>query len=56
MNGRTARMLRKMSAHDKKSKRFWKSLTDVQRGTVRATYKVEGPSEAVVTFMEQLRK
>ncbi len=59
MNGKTARMLRKMQANDKKSKRLWKSLTQAQQAKVTATYnsfedKNEGAKEAVVTFMEQL--
>ena len=59
MSGKTARMLRRMNANDKKSKRLWKSLTVQQRGQVTATYnsyenKLEGAKEAVVTLVEVL--
>ena len=59
MNGKAARMLRRMNANDKKSKRLWKSLTQQQRGRVFATYnsyenKLEGAKEAVVTLVEVL--
>ena len=55
MNGKAARMLRRMNANDKKSKRLWKSLTVQQRGRVSATYnsyenKLEGAMHAVVTL------
>ncbi len=59
MNGKAARMLRKMHANDKKSKRLWKSLTQCQRAKVNATYnsyenKTEGAREAAVTLYEVL--
>lgn len=59
MSGKTARMLRKMNANDKKSKRLWKSLNQQQRGRVSATYnsyedKREGAMQAVLTLVEQL--
>ncbi len=59
MNGKAARMLRKMRANDKKSKRLWKSLTQAQRIKVSATYNSyedhkKGAMEAVVTLAEVL--
>lgn len=59
MNGKAARMLRRMKADDKRSKRLWKSLNHIQRERVFATYnsyenKLEGAKEAVVTLVEVL--
>ena len=56
MNGRIAKMLRKMQANDKRSKRLWNSLTSEQRSKVTATYnkyedKAEGALKAVATMV-----
>lgn len=58
MNGQAAKMLRKMQANDKKSKRLWQSLTPAQKERVTKTYnsyeQPEGARRAVVTFMQQI--
>jgi len=59
MSEKNARMLRRMNANDKNSKRLWKSLNSIQRGRVAATYnsyedKREGAMNAVVTLVGQL--
>jgi len=61
MSEKNARMLRRMNANDKNSKRLWKSLNHIQRGLVTATYnsyedKREGAKHAVVTLVGQLDK
>lgn len=38
MNGKVAKMLRKMNRADHKSKRHYRSLTHIQRGKVRAAH------------------
>ncbi len=50
MNGKVAKMLRKMKSNDKRSKEAWKSLTDNQRGRVSAVYRSNGPDKALVAF------
>ena len=57
MNGKMAKMLRKMNATDNMAKRLWGSLNWIQRGKVRAAFKsdpVNGSALATVVFMEQL--
>ena len=54
MSERNAKMLRKMKANDKKSKRAWKALTHIQRSNVRAEYDRLNPDEAVIAFAKEV--
>jgi hypothetical protein len=38
MNGRNAKMLRKLDKDDKKSKKLFKALNHIQRGKMRAAF------------------
>lgn len=54
MSERNARMLRKMKANDKKSKRAWNKLTPFQRSKVRAVYDPRSPNDAVIAFAKEI--
>ena len=53
MNGKVSKMLRKMSANDKRSKKLYLSLTAEQKSRVRAVYDPKDPGKAVIELMKQ---
>lgn len=52
MNGKAAKMLRKLKANDNVSKSIWKSLNHIQRGKIRSVFKKEGPERALVLLSQ----
>jgi hypothetical protein len=56
MNGKVSKMLHRMNAEDKRSKRLYQSLTPDQKGRVRAAYNAnrDNPGKALVVLMKEI--
>jgi len=56
MNAKTAKMLRKIQANDKRSKKLWNGLTAEKKARVRAAYMSNDrkPGKALVAFGEAI--
>jgi hypothetical protein len=56
MNGKVSKMLRRLNANDKRSKRLYQDLEPEQKGRIRAAYKAnpDNPGKALVAMMKEL--
>ena len=54
MNGKVSKMLKKMQANDKRSKRLYQTLTPDQKGRVRAAFEKDGENKALIEMMKYI--
>lgn len=52
MNGKVSKMLKKMQANDKRSKRLYQTMTPDQKGSVRAVFEKDGVNKALIEMMK----